>query len=837
MATNNLKELINKISHGVPSTFLKDLDMTWNMPNLLVNSNNMLVVTLAKTTTLPIIQNTDDIYSSLNVSPITEMHNINDQLNLLHVLIQKYCVQQFTIGSLTHSLIDDIIDNFDEITDQRDIDALMNYVGNVMQKGGNITHKGGAVSLTVLINCIFIMILLLETSATGTNIETYDDLSLVTSSNIVNMGTLQLDNDAFKKAVVDRNFSRSKSVNIEMALSVYDKKVEQEKNTIIGKLKSLISTIPGASDKLNDYINNFNEKSRMFSSDCEKQCVDIMIKSYENKVFENLRQIDDIATTEEKIKDLNSIQQQITSNAPREIFDAAMAAASSSVASVLTQDYGTPAALWLNLPYTVYNKLSTVSSIEKEKKDTLESAKRLVLTAEEKMEYNDKLFGFSKFYCQNSFNLKLDMQDGNINVIGDKIDYIWIIKLIDTLNKNIALQDAEIEASTTIDPETKKASSQILQNISDRLGVLRTIVDAVSNMIVNYGVYSSLTKEVNPPTSRSLDNIKSYFDEQLSYLNTLLDKLYEKQCSMSGEDSDSRCLEIQERKLQEKRQLQEKKFYVQKIQNELASLEAFAENQQREFNANLTKTNLDALWIASRTQIQSYVDFGLNALIMGQTSVKRISREATKIVASPIAGILEGALGSILDVAGACVKMLLTTPGGLSLFAILILILGITGGGWLFITFKWLGRKIIAICVGPFVFLYEAIKTGSGYILRPVSTFVVANEERMTESALVPTNVPLDIDIDIDIDNYNRFLQQQEEGEEYNPAKTYGGKIKRKRRTKKNKNINKKTHKKKHLKKKKNTKRGNKEEAKQKVNQYVKLETRSKNKKTKKTKN
>lgn len=803
MATNEFKELINKITQGVPSTFLKDLDMTWDMPNLLLSSNNMLIATLAKITTIPIIPDTDDIYKSFNVSPVSEIHNINSQLNLLDVLIQKYCVQQFTIGSLTHNLMDTMIDQFDEINEQNDIETFMQYIGNVMQKGGNINHKGGSPSLSVLINCIFIMLLLLSTSTSGSDI----DLSLVTSSNIVNMGTLQLDSDAFKKAIIDRNFLQSTPVNLQVAIGVYDKKVEQEKQTIVGKLMSLISTIPGASDRLNEYINGFNEKSRMFSSDCEKQCVDIMIKSYENKVFENLQQIDDIATTEEKLRDLNDIQQQITRNAPREVFSAAMAAASSSVATLLTQDYGTPAALWLNLPYTIYDKISTVSSIEKEKRDTLQTVKKLTLTPEEKMEYNNKLFGFSKFYCQNSFNLKLDMQDGNIHVIGDRIDYNWIVKLIDTLNKNIDLQDAAMDANTSMDPATKKASAIILQNISDRLGVLKKIVEAISDMIVNYGVYSSLTKEIEPPSSRSLDNIKSYFDEQLAYLNGLLDSLYKKQCNMPGQETVSRCLEIQEKELQEKKQAQEQKFRVQKVENELASAESYAENQQREFNANLTKTNIASLWTASRTQIQSYVDFGVDALIMGQTSIKRITSEATKVVTSPISGVLEGVLDSILDLSGDFLRMLLTTPGGLSLFVILILISGVTGGGWLFMTFKWLGRKIIAVCIGPFVFLYEAIKTGSGYILRRIATFVVDSKERPQATAIVPAR-----EAPVDVDNYNRFLLQQEEGEIYNPDMTYGGKRKKLRLTKKHRNL-KKTYKKKYLKK-KATKRRYKEQKK-----------------------
>lgn len=786
MATNDFKELIKKLTTGTPATFLKDVDMTWNMPNLQLDSNNMIFVSLAKTTTLPIIPNINDVFNALEANSIPEIEAINSEFNLLHVLVQKYCVQQFTLGSLTHQIMDRMIDSFDELTDNNAINAFMNFVHNVEP-----IQKGGSTSPMTILNCIFVMILLLATVSTGSTIS--QELSLMQQENIVNLGTLQLDDDAFKKAVVDRNFSRSTPVNVGVALNVYDRQIEKQKETILGKLMSFISIIPGANDRLTEYISDFNERSRVFSSDCEKQCVDLMIKSYENKLFENLRQIDDIAETEEKIRDLNDIQQRITSTAPREIFDAAMAAASSSVASVLTQDYGTPAALWLNLPYTVYDKLSTVTSVEKEKTNMLQSVKKLALTPEEKRNYNNKLFSFSKFYCQNSFHLKLQQKDNQISVIGDKVDYLWIVNLIDTLRKNIDLQDAAIDASTTMSEQQKKASAQILQNISDRFDVLRTIVDSLSNLIVNYGVYSSLTKEVSEPSPRTLDNIETYFDEQLKYLNDMLDRLYEKQCVS---ESDTRCLEIKKKQLEEQKKLHEKKQYVQQIQNELTTLETMAEKQQREFDANITKTYIKSVWTFYETQIQSYVDVGIHALIMGQTTLKSVTREATKVVASPFAGVLEGAFGSILELIGSYARMLLTTPGGLSLLSMLILIASITGGGSVFLTFKWMGKKMVAVCVGPFVFLYELLKTGYGYIMRPVATFVVDRKEGTQEMSLVPA---------VDSDNYNRFLQQQEEGEEYNPDKTYGGKMRKKRRTRKHKK-SKKTQKKRQLKKRKNTK-------------------------------
>lgn len=769
MADSNFKEVIKKITSGTPVTFLKDLDMTWNMPNLLLNSNNMLIASLAKTTTIPIIPNTEEIYNSMNMPPVNKIENINSQLNLLHILVQKYCVQQFTLGSLAHEILDNMIDSAYEIENIREINSFMDFIGNVVPD----VQKGGSLNPIYILNCILIMILLLSTTSSASQVEPLHDLSIVKQTNIINMGTLELDGDAFKKAILDRDFSRSNSVNLGMALTVYDKQLQREKQTIMGKLMSLISSIPTANERLNEYIDTFNERSRVFSNDCEKQCLDIMIKSYENKVFENLKDIDDVATTEEKLRDLNDIQQKITANAPREILGAAFEAASTSVASVLTQDYGTPIALWLNLPYTVYDKLSSVSSIQKEKKDTLNSVKKMQLTAEQKLEMNDKLFGFSKFYCQNSFNLKIQNLDNNITVIGDKIDYIWIVKLIDTLKKNIDLQDAQIEANPLLSEEQKRVTSQILQNIYERFNVLRTIVDTMSNMIVNYGTYSSLTKEVVSPTTKSLDNIQTYFDDQLKYLNTLLDKLYEKKCSIPGEELDIRCIEIERKRLEEKTETQKRQIYIQKIQNELTLLENVAVNEQRQFDANLTKTNIEAAWIFYKTQMQSYIDFGINALVMSQTSIKGITREATKVVASPIAGILEGALGSLLDVAGTYVRLLLTTPGGLSLFAILILISGVTGGGFLFITFKWLGKKMVAICVGPFMFLYEVLKTRSGYIMRPVTSFVIDQEKQIEpikdERGIIVT----------DMDNYNRFLQQQEEGEEYNPDMKYGGKPKR----------------------------------------------------------
>lgn len=814
MATNEFKELVNKITHGVPSTFLKDLDMTWNMPNLLLNSNNMLVAILAKTSTLPMIPNTDDVYSSLNMPPVTEIHNINAQLNLLHILIQKYCVQQFTIGSLTHNIIDTMIDEFDEINEEKDINAFMEYISNVVKKGGNIPHKGGSPSsTTVLINCIFIIILLLSTSISGTNIESAYDVSLVTPSNIVNMMTLRLDESAFKKAIVDRNFSRTEPVNIEMALTAYDEKVEQEKNTIMGKLKYLIYTIPGASEKMNEYINNFNEKSRLFSKDAEKQCVDIMIKSYENKIFENLQQIDDIAATEEKINYLKSIQQQIVSSAPKELAATAIGAVAATAASLVTQDYVTPAGMWYGLVDKISNKISSVSSIEQEKEYTLESAKNSVLTREEKMDYNNKLFGFSKFYCQNSFNLKIEFQDSNIIVIGDKIDYLWIVKLIDTINTNIGLQDAAINSSTTMDVSAKKANSQILQNIKDRFDVLRKIVDAISNMIVNYGVDSSLTKEISPPSSKSLDNIQEYFDEQLNYLNSLLDELYEKKCMMPGEGLDSRCLEIRKKKLQEELELTKESAYIQQVENNITQMNSWIKNVQMQFNANLTKTDMEALWIATRTQFESYLDFGVNSLVMGKESLQRISKEGAKFVASPFVGFGEGVGEAIIELSGSIFKLLFTRPAGWGILFIIYMILTTVMGFSFIGTFKWAGAKIIAFgkWIGKkmIVLVYEVKRLGTQYILKPIATFVVDSKESLQETAIVPVEAP------VDVDNYNRFLKQQEEGEIYNPDMKYGGRMRKKRLTKKHKKP-KKTHKKNRLnKEKKKTKRGYKRRGKQ----------------------
>ena len=143
---NNFKQFVNSLKGNSTSTHL-DLDSTWNIPNLLLNSNELLLIILTKTTMIPFIQDYTTISNDLGLTPdqSSSIQESNALLLVLHKMIQKYCVQQFALGSMMKNEMDNIILSAPEIDDIQSIDDMLNYIENFkktqqLQNGGvNIT--------------------------------------------------------------------------------------------------------------------------------------------------------------------------------------------------------------------------------------------------------------------------------------------------------------------------------------------------------------------------------------------------------------------------------------------------------------------------------------------------------------------------------------------------------------------------------------------------------------------------------------------------------------------------------------------------------------------------
>jgi hypothetical protein len=190
-------------------------------------------------------------------------------------------------------------------------------------------------------------------------------------------------------------------------------------------------------------------------------------------------------------------------------------------------------------------------------------------------------------------------------------------------------------------------------------------------------------------------------------------------------------------------------------------------NEELQNQTNRTIERVKNMFISLSSMVSTFKDIALNStegLFQGASEyTQTAAREFTNLVGSPILGIIEGLTG----LTGQALWKLLYSPIGLIIviccMAITFLAIGgAVGNVRLFIDGT---NRVVTIVFGGLAFVYRIITTPFGYIFKPIGTFFINRGE-----------------------NYQRFLRQQEEGEEYVPNRKYGGGRKRKtRKTDKNK--------------------------------------------------
>jgi hypothetical protein len=774
MSSNDLTNIVKKMLEDTPATFL-DVDMTWNLPNELMISNQLLILMMAKIASIPIISNTDKIYTSLNSAPVSSIEEINKQFNLLQIIAQKYCVQQFTLGQLTHNLFDDIINNSIELSNDKIVESFMNIIGTPKFEN----QKGGNKSLLSLVNFLLILFVIINTNSADMIVykSNIDDKKQITEY-------LELDKNTF----IEKDFVKSRPVKIEYALRKYDEKIEMQQKTLSGSIMALFKKIVTSDEKMQEYITNFNKRSINISDSFEKACTTLMIESYDQHIFKNWNNMDSASDTTRKIKELNEIvhaaNEDMVEGIPGKMANVLMTTAT----SLMSGDFIAPASLLVDYGFDAVSKLKTIKDTNKEIKQVLKEKEEtgLVsqLTGEEKVLLHEGLFEDARYSCSSSFNLQIHYEDGMLSLEGDKVDYKWMMILINSLQENIDMRNATIVADNTIDEKSKEISFNLLKSLQERFNVLKEVIRSLS-YIINYGVYGSLTKKIRHPSEESLDMIKVYFDEQLNYLNSLLDNL-------------QKLFPEEEKKISRNLKLVEEKKRLQEAENELTIAADTLNNLQRSFEAQRISLYLDSIWVYFNSTTSSYIDFGIKTLGLASEKAEIIASSATELVMSGPLGVIKGFGDKLSDL----LVHLLTTTGGLVLAGTGMLALFVLFTGPVF-TFIYAGKKFIYFVVNGVIFVYEVIKTTLGYGLKPVATFVLTGDKDK-EQQIIYTEEGEKVE---NVENYNKFLAGREEGEIYNPTTKYGGEKKKKRQTKK-KQTNKKTKKNKRNKK-KHTKRKN----------------------------
>lgn len=768
----DIESILKKLKETNTGTYLDPIDITWGIPNQLVNTMEILLIILTKTSAIPFISDYTEIYTDLGITleQSKVIQELNKPLLLLHTYIQKYCIQEFIIASFIKKTMDDIILQIPEQDMSHLIDFISNSNQNKSQIGGGLLNK--LLEIILLFSC-----LLLISESTNVPLQ-------LTQNQQYEKGIISISEREFRQGLLDQKRITSGPVDVNNMIVKYDTKTKEKNNNlfnlVIGGmgLGAVIGLGIDGKKMLEDIIEQFNDATGIFSNGAEKMCFELMDMAKKEGIFKDWRDLDSLKETSDQIKDLQHDiaynYNNLMSNIEGNIMGATL--------SGLSGDFTNAMAHILNLggDVTKYIRSSKLIIEEQEEIMNEESQKTIKLSETEKIMLEQKLHSFSKFYCSTGYNLKLALNGTNVDVIGDKIEYSWMINLIKTLESNLQFQISKVAISKD-DDKTKKNALNILESLTQRLGVLEAITNSLDD-IVNFSLKSKMMTLSEYPTSNTIEEFKEYLKAQIDSLNKQLVQLSKEFPKQESE------LELLKRQVEEK-------IRLNSLKEEINEIAENATNIARQKNAERTAKNWESKWEAAKTIGQSWFN-------TGQDGLGWIGSSIFKLVAAAPKAITQQGFHEIISTLDSILFEIITSPSGLIVMLGGLLTVGfmLGGVGGTIRLFKKGSKLFLAITWGSILYVYELIKTPFGFIYRQRATMFV-NERNVPQIENVPLqvqaqNAPLQVEGQnygpYGQANYSRFQNQQEEGEEYNPNRRYTG-GKRRRKTRKNKK--KKTHK------------------------------------------
>lgn len=698
-------DLFNKIvksitKEGTPAINLKNFDLTFGITNGLIKTNIQLLMYLAKFSSVPITENYVKLANELGISQKQSelLQKVNKQTILLQSLAEKYCIQQYTLGSISHNMLDQVINNAAQIADSNTIQDFMDFIqhGQESQLGG-----AGNIQFKMLAFFIFLIICIASTNTGDSEV----GIALINTDNKTpqpyNPKLMAIEPADFRKSVSQRDFSQSEEIDLTNAIILYDKKLQ---NTLSRQIMTIFSKQPDAMDIIKQYFDEFNQKSLEFSKQAEDSCKELMQIAYDKNIFKNWKSLDNIEETNEKLNEIREKAEEAAfergTNMKNTLISIGLSTAVGDVAGI----YSSVTSLF----NTGIDALTSTSEVEKETREVMRASKQqsmaLTLTASEKEVLNDKLHTFSNIYCSNSFNLQIGFNNGQIVVEGDKIDYKWMVQLIVVLEQNIQITASEIEKLNE-DQKSKEISLSILESTRQRFIILKTMIMRLEE-VVSFSSSTDLSKKLRRPTEKTLENIQDYFKNQLTDFNNILTQLKEK-------------FPIDTANLRDEQSLMEEKRILQQEYNNIRMMDQQFQNNQSMFEANMNSAQRQADFEIFSTIVKSYVNFATNTLDLTGESFGNIAESGTNIVGSVVNGIFKGLTGTLSDM----LYTLLTCPGGLFLVSVGFLALYVSIGG---ITgFVWAGKKFVCFIYRGFVFVFQVALSPFGYVLRYITTLFV----------------------------------------------------------------------------------------------------------------
>lgn len=746
--TISIKDERLNINEYVQNILLKidNLDVTFDYFELLEISKSLLSFLLCKTTFIPMIDVTTEstLYQSETIKTLN--------MNLLNIqkLIQVYCEQQYSLLSFSSKIISDVIDQMSEESNAENvIDLLMSKIKGSESRFEEIQIGGTNQSkISLFMFKLLFLLLLVIPNATSLNADEtmIQNLNLntvnyqVESQNKAVEIAIKSNSETYKqitfnpeiyKEITSENFQQT-SVPVGKTIAVYDKEVEKSYNNLFGIVKQYFFNKENMGEEvIIDIVNNVNKELIGFSTNVTSNCIELMKLSYDSKIFENLKSLDDLDSTQQKINEAESkIKEQIDKTKKQAIESTADAITSIAKGEIMSgfSKIGQAGA-------SVWNLLSsnTELKIKEETKEVMIQESKNQLSSIEKQRLESTLYSNSKLYCSYGYNLQLSYDNGNINVIGDKVDYSSIVRLINILDKNLNFQmnvlKEQIDTNPTRD-ENKLTELNVLISLSQRLSILKTITEKIADL-VNFSVYSHLMKLQISPTPNSLDNVRSYFSGQVNELNELIVLL-------------NQYFPFKTQNIRIQEQIKKEEIEIERRRQDILEFESREMDEVKKREIKRYEFDMESSWNATEAYIKSWINIGTNTIHLSGDAIGDLSKELITSTLDIPLGVVNEIFDSFLSSGNQLLFKLLTNPSGwlalsIPLFTFLIYIGQLRG----FIKlFTWSGKKLMMIISGGFVFVYNLISTPSGYILNLMN---VALYNRQSPQELPPPPIQTDV--------------------------------------------------------------------------------------------
>jgi hypothetical protein len=728
---SNVDKILEQLKQSGTATHIENIDFTWDIINQSVITNEMLTFLLVKTSCLPIVPDftVPTVVEKLNITneEAKIIQNFNSQLIHVHGLLQKLIITEYVSSSIVKEMIDDEI----EALPQSDMSYLLDFIKNYQENKSNTQQKGG--QPWMLFRILLTIIVTACVGIANTNLQLVDPESKTYSSSVAVYTP-----DQFTEELQSQPRSTSGPIEISGIIAAYDRQSEQALQQFIPKLTQFLQLTKRQNglEVLQDFTTDYNRRSDAISREIESRCLELMVKAKENGIFSEWTDIDTIEDTERKIQQLsdatetqiNTISEDISKDLTG-IASTAATTAATVVTGTLVENPLTTAITFSSyissLGVNLYNYISVTNSLVKEKKQLLEKQKTVVQQAqsvgaitsrEEKQSFELKIYEFASLYCSAGYNLKIKATANTIQVYGDKVPYVAMINLINALNDNLQLQITKSMSSSS------RITISALISLQQRLNVLKQITEMIGH-VVNRSAKLRIITTNDFPDANSVEDVKLFFNNQLSQLENLLVQLG--QTFPQREQKMDTDIQI----LEEEKRLAEKGIEIKLLEEDLKDIEQnetaiitqrktdrFIRDGQNAFNATSAITT-------------SWLDIGLSGMQGTASYIGQFTGSLVDIVSAGPLSILD----SGFKVLSKILYRIFTEPSLYILLVCGLLAIEITVGGVrgrIRIFFNAAKQLIITIVIGPFILVYRGIKTPFGWVFRQISTLFMGRNQR-----------------------------------------------------------------------------------------------------------